>query len=240
MHPLDRSAYARARAVALSLAAAVGCASQRPPTLFPVTLRVVSDTRPMSGARVLIRDREQGATDAQGSFRMRMTGTEGAVVELTVRCPDGFISPAEPVRVTLRSATALGASTANTGIETTVQCPPDQRIAAVIVRAPNRPNIPIIYQGRELTRTDLQGVAHMMFKVRPRDVLMFRLDTSAQPNLRPASPTFTVATRDTDDVYVSTLNFEEAAAPRVVRRPARPAGPVIRRIPSGRPVGGFF
>jgi hypothetical protein len=113
-------------------------------------------------------------------------------------------------------------------------------VAAVIVRTPNRANLPVVYQGREVTRTDLQGVAHMIFKVRPRDVLAFRIDTSSQPLLRPASPTFTVATREGDDVYVSTLNFEEAAAPRQARRPTGPAVPVIRRIPPSRNHGGGF
>jgi hypothetical protein len=199
----------------------------------------MTDQRPMPGAQILIRDRPQGTTDAQGSFRMRMAGSEGAVVEVTVRCPEGFQSPAEAVRVPLRSAVALDRNTQ--GIETTVQCPPDQRIAAVIVRTPNRANLPVMYQGREVTRTDLQGVAHMIFKVRPRDVLAFRIDTSAQPLLRPASPTFTIATRDHDDVYVSTLNFEEAPAPRPPRRPSAPSVPIIRRIPPSRnPAGGFF
>lgn len=225
---------------ALAVALAAGCSSQQAPTLFSVTLRVMTDTRPMPGAQVVIRDRPQGTTDAQGSFRMRMSGTEGAVVEVTVRCPEGFQSPAEAVRVPLRSAVSLDRSAHAAGIEATVQCPPDQRVAAVIVRTPNRANLPVVYQGREVTRTDLQGVAHMIFKVRPRDVLAFRIDTTGQPLLRPASPTFTVATRDGDDVYVSTLNFEEAAAPRQPRRPSGPSVPVIRRIPPSRNHGGGF
>jgi hypothetical protein len=159
---------------------------------------------------------------------------------VTVRCPEGFTSPTEPVRVPLRSAVALDRNARSQGIETTVQCPPDQRIAAVIVRTPNRANLPVIYQGREVTRTDAQGVAHMIFKVHPREVLSFRVDTAAQAQLRPASPTFTVATRETDDVYVSTLNFEEAAAPRRPRAPSGPAVPVIRRIPPSRHGGGGF
>jgi len=178
----DHAALASVAALAVALAA--GCGSQQAPTLFPVTLRVVTDQRPMPGAQIVIRDRPQGTTDAQGSFRMRMTGTEGGVVEVTVRCPEGFVSPADAVRVPLRSAVSLDRNAHATGIETTIQCPPDQRVAAVIVRTPNRANLPVVYQGREVTRTDLQGVAHMIFKVRPRDVLAFRIDTSSQPQLR--------------------------------------------------------
>ena len=86
MHPQHRpSAHhaALASGAALALALAGGCGSQQAPTLFPVTLRVVTDQRPMPGAQIVIRDRPQGTTDAQGSFRMRMTGAEGAVVRLS-------------------------------------------------------------------------------------------------------------------------------------------------------------
>ncbi len=196
----------------------------------------------MPGARVLLQNNLQGTTDAQGAFRMRMAGIEGAVVALKIECPTGFTSPADPINVTLRSAVTIDRNARATGIETTVQCPPDQRIAAVIVRTPNRANLPVFYQGREITRTDLQGVAHMIFKVRPNEALTLRLDTTAQPLLRPANPTFTINTRASDDVYVSTLNFEEAAPPRVIHRPSGPAVPVIRRIPPSRRMGGggFF
>lgn len=235
------SASLRGAALAVAFVTlGAGCGTQQGPTLFPVTLRVMNDARPMPGAQIVIRDRPQGSTDAQGAFRMRMTGVEGATVPVTVRCPAGFVSPSEPITVTLRSTIAIDRNAHAGGMETTVQCPPDQRIAAVIVRTPNRANLPVFYQGREITRTDLQGVAHMIFKVRPRDVLVFRLDTSSQPQLRPANPSFNVATREGDDVYVSTLNFEEAAAPRVVRRPTGPAVPIIRRIPPGRHGGGGF
>jgi hypothetical protein len=244
MHPLERPhshAHARRAALAVALVAlGAGCGTQQGPTLFPVTLRVMNDARPMPGAQIIIRDRPQGTTDAQGSFRMRMTGVEGSTVPVTVRCPNGFVSPAEPVSVTLRSAIAIDRNAHTGGMETTVQCPPDQRIAAVIVRTPNRANLPVFYQGREITRTDLQGVAHMIFKVRPRDVLVFRLDTTSQPQLRPANPSFNVATREGDDVYVSTLNFEEAAPPRAPRRSTGPAVPMIRRIPPSRHGGGGF
>jgi hypothetical protein len=239
MRPITRTLCRLATLGALTLSVpGGGCSSQQPPTLFAVTLRVLTDQRPTPGAQIVIRDRVQGSTDAQGSFRMRMTGVEGSSVDVTVRCPTGFVSPTAPIAVPLRSAITLG-NQRSTGIETTVQCPPDQRIAAVIVRTPNRANLPIFYQNREITRTDLQGVAHMIFKVHPRDVLMFRIDTSSQPLLRPENPTFTVATREGDDVYVSTQNFEDAPAPRVVRRRTGPTGPVIRRIPAGRR-GGFF
>ncbi len=240
MHPLERHRPPHALALALTATLGAGCGTQQGPTLFPITLRVMSDARPMPGAQIVIRDRPQGTTDAQGSFRMRMTGVEGGVVPVTVRCPSGFVSPADPVQVTLRSSVAIDRNARGAGIETTVQCPPDQRIAAVIVRTPNRANLPVFYQGREITRTDLQGVAHMIFKVHPRDVLMFRIDTTSQPLLRPANPTFNVATREGDDVYVSTLNFEEAAPPRQPRRPSGPAVPIIRRIPPSRHMGGGF
>lgn len=236
MHRTVHTAVAsgpRAR-VALALAlsgAASACGGNQAPTLYPITLRVVSDNRPMPGARILLRDRELGATDANGAFQMQTPGVEGTTVDLTVRCPDGFTSPAQPVPVVLRSTIALDRAQRGAGIETTAQCPPSQRIAAVIVRTPGRANLPILYNGREITRTDLQGVAHMIFRVAPREPIAFRIDTTAQPTLRPQNPLLTVTTREGDDVYVASQSFDEEQV-RVIRRPSgpRPVGPT--RIPT--------
>lgn len=233
------SRYARALVALSLLGAAPGCGNTAPPPLYPITLRVMSDSRPLPGAAVVIAGRELGATDAQGRFRMETVGVEGTSVEVVVRCPAGFRSPAQPLAVVLRSTVQLDQAQRGQGIETTAQCPPTQRIAAVVVRVPGRPNLPILYENREITRTDLQGIAHMIFRVGGGDTLRLRVDTREQPLLRPANPELVVHTTDADNVYVSTQGFEEAAPPRA---PRPRAAPVIRgpqRIPARRP-GGFF
>lgn len=207
------------------------CGGTQAPTLYPITLRVVSDNRPLPGAQILLRDRELGSTDAAGNFRMQTPGVEGTTVDLTVRCPNGFTSPAQPIAVVLRSTIALDRTQQAAGIETTAQCPPTHRIAAVVVRTPNRGNLPILHNGREITRTDLQGVAHMIFRVTPREAVTLRIDTSGQPNLRPQNPLLTINTREGDEVYVASQNFEEEI-PRPVRRRVIQRGPTIQRVPS--------
>ncbi len=218
-------------ALAAVTSLAAGCGGNQAPTLYPITLRVVSDSRPLAGAAVLLRDRELGSTDAAGNFRMQTPGVEGTALELTVRCPNGFTSPAAPVAVVLRSTIALDRTQQAAGIETTADCPPAHRIAAVVVRTPGRANLPILHNGREITRTDLQGVAHMIFRVAPREAIALRIDTTAQPTLRPQNPLLTVTTREGDDVYVASQNFDDYIAP-VVRRPAVRRGPVIQRVPT--------
>lgn len=236
-HRTQRHRGASARALARALACggafalSAGCGGNQAPTLYPITLRVVSDSRPLAGAQVLVRDRELGATDATGSFRMQTPGVEGTSLELTVRCPNGFTSPANPVSVVLRSTIALDRTQQAAGIETTAECPPSHRIAAVVVRTPNRGNLPILYNGHEITRTDLQGIAHMIFRVAPREAIALRIDTSSQPNLRPQNPLLTVTTREGDDVYVTSQNFDDYVPP-VVRRPVVRRGPVIQRVPT--------
>jgi hypothetical protein len=232
--------YARhARApLALSLVA-LGGGNTAPPPLYPITLRVMTDSRPLPGAAIVIGGRELGATDREGRFRMETVGVEGTSVEVTVRCPAGFRSPAQPVAVVLRSTVQLDQAQRGQGIETTAQCPPTQRIAAVVVRVPGRPNLPILYDNREITRTDLQGIAHMIFRVGGGDTLRLRIDTHEQPLLRPANPELVVHTTDADNVYVSTQGFEDAAAPRAPRPRAAPVNRGPQRIPARRP-GGFF
>lgn len=216
----------------LALIVAAGCGANQAPTLYPITLRVVSDNRPMPGAAILLRDRELGRTDANGAFQMQTQGVEGTAVELSVRCPDGFVSPAQPVPVVLRSTVALDRAQRGSGIETTAQCPPSQRIAAIVVRTPNRGNLPILYNGREITRTDLQGVAHMIFRVAPRETVQLRINTDAYPLLVPRNPLLTVTTREGDDVYVASQSFEEEAPRPAPRRPSVSRGPGPTRIPS--------
>ncbi len=66
-----------------------------------------------------------------------------------------------------------------------------------------------------------------------------RINTAQQPQLRPASPPVTINTRDADDVYVKTVEFDE----EVIRRPVVHHGPVRTgpvRIPTHRPAGGGF
>ena len=234
--------YARhARApLALSLVGlGLGCGNTAPPPLYPITLRVMTDSRPLPGAAIVIGGRELGATNREGRFRMETVGVEGTSVEVTVRCPAGFRSPAQPVAVVLRSTVQLDQAQRGQGIETTAQCPPTQRIAAVVVRVPGRPNLPILYDNREITRTDLQGIAHMIFRVGGGDTLRLRIDTHEQPLLRPANPELVVHTTDADNVYVSTQGFEDAAAPRAPRPRAAPVNRGPQRIPARRP-GGFF
>lgn len=233
------SSYARALVALSLLGAAPGCGNTAPPPLYPITLRVMSDNRPLPGAAVVIGGRELGATDAQGRFRMETVGVEGSSVEVVVRCPAGFRSPAQPLSVVLRSTVQLDQAQRGQGIETTAQCPPTQRIAAVVVRVPGRPNLPILYENREITRTDLQGIAHMIFRVGGGDTLRLRVDTREQPLLRPANPELVVHTTDADNVYVSTQGFEEAAPPRAPRPRAAPVNRGPQRIPARRP-GGFF
>lgn len=240
MHPFCVPVARRALVAAAALTAAVaGCGNSRPPTMFPINLRVMNGEHPMPGARVVISNHELGATDANGRFQMQTTGSEGLRVDVTIVCPAGFVSPAQPLPVTLRSALALDRAQRNAGVETTVQCPPTQRIAAVVIRTPNRANLPIEYEGHEITRTDAQGVAHMIFRVDAAQPIALRINTTQQPQLRPASPPVTINTRDADDVYVKTVEFDE----EVVRRPTVHHGPVRTgpvRIPTHRPAGGGF
>lgn len=234
-----RAALAAALSALASAATLAACGGAPAPTVYVLNLRVTSDGHAMPGAKVLLGQRELGATDAQGMFTLRTTGQEGASMDFTVQCPRGFTSPTEPVRVPLRSSVTLDGGTRSAGIETSVPCPPAQRVAAVVVRTPGRANLPILYQGREITRTDLQGVAHMIFRVNVNDILQLQVNTSEQPLLRPVSPLVRITTQNRDDVYVATVNLDQMAAPRpVVHRPPAIQRPI--RIPPRRSPGGFF
>jgi hypothetical protein len=92
----------------------------------------------------------------------------------------------------------------------------------ISVRVDDGPNLPVLYLGHEIARTDAFGAAHALIQVPPGEPFRLTLDTSSNPALRPASPSAELAVGEADDIVV----FEPKVAPekkaaRRVRRPTR-------------------
>ena len=201
-----------------------GCAGERPLDRYRVTFEVYSDLLPLPGAQISVRSHDLARTDAEGAARLELTGHDGTVIPVIVRCPAGTRGPEAAIEVTLRTLQVIDQTVAARGIVQRVNCPPEDRTVAVVVRTNGRPGIPIVWQGREISRTDTAGVASLTFRVHPAQPIQLALATTDFPTLRPQSPTGQFLAPDADDVFVWTQDFEEAA-------PVRPRG-------GGRHVGG--
>ncbi len=220
----DDRCTAVVRTLALSAVTALGvaaCASERPPDRYRITFEVYSDLLPLPGVTLSVRTRQLGATDANGAARLELTGRDGMVVPVTVRCPAGTRGPEAAVDVTLRTMQVIDQAAAARGIVQRVNCPPEDRTVAIIVRTNGKAGVPITWQGREISRTDGTGVASMTFRARPQQQIQLAFNTATDfADLRPQSPTRQFMVPDADDVFVWNQEFDVQAPPRVIRRRA--------------------
>ncbi len=203
----------------------LGCGLLEPPAppSFEARIRVFSDPNvPLPGARVVYKSSAVGTTDETGTVNFRLTGTEGQVYDLVVRCPEGFTSPSKPVSVALRKLADPAARP-----EYRVDCPPSTRKVVVAVRADNGKDLPVIYLGRELARTDESGAAHVMLTVPPNQLVQLKLSTEGEgaKDLRPQNPVASFAVKDRDEVLVFEQKFKVERKAVRIYRPRAPTGP---------------
>jgi hypothetical protein len=210
------------------LALVGGCEEERPPPTFRVTFTAHSDGDPLAGVRIVADGQELGLTGVDGTLGVTLTGREGQQVTVNATCPAGHRPPEQLPLLTLRTFRPATEQAAARGIEMTISCPPAERLAAVVVRAQGGPDLPIVMRGREVARTDEQGVAHLLLKMRPNTTFQLQLDTSEQDKLRPQNPGFTFTLPDTDEIFLVNQRFQEERRRRTRRRPPPPpSGPVL-------------
>jgi len=153
---------------------------------FTIAVDATSDPGvPLEGVELRAGERVMGKTDAKGHAIIAPLGAEGTALDVLVRCPDGYDSPTDPIKMTLRRF--VGTKTAPTY---GVSCPPAVRSVVAVIRAENGPNLPVLRLGREVGRTDAAGIAHMLLDVKPGESVELTLATVAKETeqLRPQNP----------------------------------------------------
>jgi hypothetical protein len=188
----------------VALTFAMGCNAGPARTDYGLSIRVDSDPgRPLAGAEVKIGDERIGVTGATGVVRAIAHGAEGDVLSFETACPDGYQSPSRPLAVVLRRL-----SEKDRVPEYAVQCRPTERTLVVAIRAEHGPNLPVMYLGREVARTDRAGAAHVSLKSPPEETVELSLDTSNNPRLRPHNPSARFRVGQADDLVVLDENFQ--------------------------------
>jgi hypothetical protein len=205
------------------LALAAACSAEPQRTKFSVTF-TVNPIEPLAGVTVsLDGGKALGTTGKDGALRVTLSGREGTTVPFRVKCPDGFRQPAVMPVLTLRRFKGLDPAAA--GIKVNIECPPAERLAALVLKA-RRPGLPIIAQGREVARTDADGVAHALMSMPPNSTFRVVIDTTEQPALRPQSPATTLTVADADEIFLIDQQFQEEAPPP---KPAPPKKKVAKK-----------
>ncbi|MGC4089347.1 MAG: hypothetical protein QM756_15960 [Polyangiaceae bacterium] len=203
-----------------TLALLAGCArSQLEPTTYSLTAVVESDPGvPLAGAAILRENSVLGTTGADGKASLRVRGAEGETLRLELRCPTGHRAPSGWLDVNLRKL-----DDASKPPSYKLVCQPEQRLLVVAVRASNGPNLPVLYLGKEIGRTDSNGVTHVQVRARPGERFELALDTAQSPKLIPQHPTAVFVAKAEDEL----LLFEQAfkvPQPKQTRQKA-PSGP---------------
>jgi hypothetical protein len=186
--------------LAIAACGAINCTAPPPdaPVPFEIVMKVESDPGvPIPGAAIVRGGKDIIATGLDGKAKLTLSGKEGDAYEFTVRCPADFSSPTKGVSVYLHRL-----SDKTKVPEYNALCPPTTRKLVVSIRAENGPNLPVLYLGKPVARTDASGAAHILLTMKPGDQFELQLDTSEKGNerLRPKMPTGTFAMRQRDDL----------------------------------------
>ena len=204
----------------LALSTGAACASIEPPAPPPprVANPVTTDPgKPLANAVLSFRGKKVATTGPDGVGVMKLVGRDGESFSVTVTGPEGFESPEKPIQVLLKRL-AEGSKMP----EYSAMCPPTSRTIVVAVRAENGPDLPVVYLGREVARTDASGAAHVLLKLPPGDQFSLMLSTGDDKLMRPQSPVASFAVGNKDDVFLFDQRFEKQK-PMV-----RPSGPIRR------------
>lgn len=184
----------------LGIVASVGLfgVSCQPPPPPPYSVIIHVDSDPglgLPGAIISRNGKDLAITGPDGRATITMNGNDGEASDFAVRCPADFTSPTAPVSVTIRRLSGGGKAP-----EYTTSCPPNVRHVVVAVRADGGPNLPILYLGKPVGKTDSAGAAHLLLAMRPGDQFELQLDTSAVARLLPPSPQRIFVVKDADDM----------------------------------------
>jgi hypothetical protein len=194
---------------------------EKPPEPYEIVIHVESDPgKPVEEASILLGANKVASTNATGTAELKLRGEEGETLMFGVQCPPGHQNP-KPTSVTLRRI-----SDPSKRPEYQVACPPQTRTVVVAVRADEGPNLPVVFLGRELTRTDASGAAHLTLRMRPDESFQLMLKTSDSEEgsrLRPQDPVATFRVKHHDEVM--TFNQEFKVERRPTRWVGRPTGP---------------
>lgn len=198
-----------------------GCAP-KPPTRFEVIVRVESEPgQGLAGAELSLDGRALATTDAQGSVQLQLSGAAGDVHNVHVACPAGFRAPDRALPVVLRPL--LGARKP----EYRARCRPLLQSVVIAVRAQPGAHLPLRFLGREIARTDDNGVCHALLKLPAGETATFSLDTSAPEHARllPKNPELKLSVPERDELVIFDQNFKREPERKRPRPKPEPVGP---------------
>lgn len=154
-------------------------------------------------------------SDAQGEARATVHASQSGRVQVSVRCPEGYESPA---------SRSLPLASDHHAFQLDLVCVPLQRRLAVVVRAPLAEGAWVRVDGQALGRIAEDGTLHAEIKRPPDTPIRLSIDTTQLPRLVPQHPVRELRVTNRDEIIV----FDQAFAvtkppPRLKPRARAPA-----------------
>jgi hypothetical protein len=188
---------------------------------FTLAFHASCDDEPVDDVAISVNGSQSGRTDGDGILHITVTGEEGQALPLHVECPDSYRRAEAPNVVRLLTIRGFDSEQSSLHRVIPVQCVPRERIAAVVVRAPEAPGVPVLLYGEEVARTDSSGVAHLEVQLPPHNRFALELDTREHPRLRPQNPTKSFRVPDREEIFLFEQPFAVAPEPRPAKRQRR-------------------
>lgn len=207
-----------------------GCPKDPPPPVYRVTFHARSDDKPLEGVNITGDGEPMGITGPLGTLQLDLSGKEGTVIQVQAQCPQGY-RPAETIPpLKLKTFQGLDPATAEQGLQVSISCPPLERLAVVVIRTKGQTDLPVTMRGREIARTDEDGVAHVLIKMAPESTFRLELNTSDRPKLQPQNPGATFTVPDEDHIFLYDQPFEIKADPKKPKAKRPPPAPLPELI----------
>src|SRR5262249_25028096 len=148
---------------------------------------------PLAAASIAVDSKPLGTTNADKHATIRLHSKKNEVVPVSVKYPANHKSPALPIAVPLRR---LNDPSKIPLYQTS--CPPKLRTIIVAVRATQGPDLPVMYLGKEVARTDTSDATHVQLRLHPKKQFKLILSTEDQDEhlLRPQNPTAVFVAKD--------------------------------------------
>lgn len=196
-----------------------GCAAKEAPVpRFAVALHAATEEGvPLAGVAFSIGKESVGATGENGQLNLALPGIEGTSVAVSAVCPEGFEAPPTLPALRLTKTRSLEGH-APQAIPFQVRCRKELVDLVVVVKAERGNRLPVLVDGKPVTMTDDDGIAHVLLRRSRSDgTLQVSLDTTGHPALKPLNPIRTFETHEQDAIVLFEQAFTSVrqAAPRV-------------------------
>lgn len=191
----------------LALALTSKC-KQEPKPPFKIVIHVEGDPGiPSPKVPIFFGEVKVKETDDAGNAALDIARADGESVTLDVKCP-ADTTVAQPILVVIRR-TDNGKP-----VEYKAQCRPLTRSIVVAVRADAGPqggtaNLPVMYLGKMVARTDAAGAAHFGLRLKMGESFQVSLDTSSNERLKPKDPITSFVVEADDEVKIFNAKFTE-------------------------------